>query len=137
MLRTGPRDKDAGEGAVLSLVDGSRDVRQYLTAQTVARDNALEIQHTQITEYNIKKCTNPEVCGPDAKAKFEELVAWYTKMEEGGADAPGREIEVRGKQNEEIYYPRNGAMERKYGGRGEESRGLGSIGVGARRIATG
>lgn len=87
-LRLPARERDAAPLAMLSLVDGPRDMRYFLTAQTVARDRCLGQAHTAITEINIRKCTNGEIKGKNAEEDFEKVVQWYMRMEKAGVESP-------------------------------------------------
>ena len=66
VLRTEPKKEDQAPSAILELVDGPRDMRFGLTAQTVARDRALRRTHTDWTRNNIKKVTRYREKGQEA-----------------------------------------------------------------------
>ncbi|KAK7737960.1 54S ribosomal protein L8, mitochondrial [Cytospora paraplurivora] len=72
VLRTEPKDKDdQAPSAILELVDGQRDMRFAMTAATVARDEALGKESTDITRMNVKKVT---AFRKDGETEFRALV---------------------------------------------------------------
>lgn len=139
VLRLGPRQRDSAEEAVLSLVDGKRDVRFFQTAMVVARDRMMGWPHTAITEENIRGCTNDAVGGVPAgergkgagqegekpSERFERTVRWYVNMEERGAEGPEAEEVELGKGDHEretdFFYPKVGERDRKFMGRVPEN----------------
>ena len=71
VLRIEPKKEDQAPSAILELVDGPRDMRFGLTAQTVARDRALGRGPTDWTQKNIAKVTTFREGGMGA---LEEMV---------------------------------------------------------------
>jgi hypothetical protein len=79
VLRVEPAKEDQAESAILELVDGPKDMRFALTAQTVARDRMLGTPHTEITKLNMEKVGKYR--GSEA---FEEQVSRFVEMERNG-----------------------------------------------------
>jgi large subunit ribosomal protein L17 len=79
VLRVEPAKEDQAESAILELVDGPKDMRFALTAQTVARDRMLGTPHTEITKLNMEKVGRYR--GLEA---FEEQVSRFVEMERNG-----------------------------------------------------
>ncbi|KAB8670367.1 hypothetical protein FH972_026280 [Carpinus fangiana] len=57
VLRIEPLKEDQAPSAILELVDGPKDIRFNLTAQTIARDQELGRRPTDLTRSNIAKVT--------------------------------------------------------------------------------
>jgi len=81
VLRLEPLKEDQAPSAILELVDGPKDMRFALTAQTVARDRLLNRPQSDITAKNVGKVTRYREGGRDA---FEEMIDRFTSMEMGG-----------------------------------------------------
>ncbi|KAI9727109.1 MAG: hypothetical protein M1828_007310 [Chrysothrix sp. TS-e1954] len=82
VLRVEPRANDQAPTALLELVDGDRDMRFAITAQTVARQRVLGLKRaTSQTEMNVKKVTRFR---PDGARQLEQAVGLFTEMHERG-----------------------------------------------------
>lgn len=81
VLRIEPLKEDQAPSAILELVDGPKDMRFALTAQTVARDRLLNRPQSDITAKNVKKVTQFREAGRDA---FEGMIDKFTEMEVTG-----------------------------------------------------
>ena len=82
VLRIEPLKEDQAASAILELVDGPRDMRFALAAQTVARDRLLGQPHTAITNQNIDKVI--AFRGEGGREQFEEEVSRFVEMERSG-----------------------------------------------------
>lgn len=88
VLRIEPRKADQAPSALLELVDGPRDMRFALTAQTVARDKALKRPHNDVTKMNVRKTLRYR--GEEGQAEMEGLVRRFKALEGLGWDAAAR-----------------------------------------------
>ena len=88
MLRIEPLKDDQAASAILELVDGPKDMRFAITAQTIARDRCLQRPNTDITTMNKEKVLKFR---PEGKQELETLVNRFIEMErtevEGTRDA--------------------------------------------------
>lgn len=83
VLRIEPKKEDQAPSAILELVDGPRDMRFGLTAQTIARDRALGRSHTDWTRKNMGKVTAFREGG---KTTLENMVQRLQKAEKEGEE---------------------------------------------------
>jgi len=96
VLRIEPLKEDQAPSAILELVDGPKDMRFALTAQTLARDRALGKAHNPVTVANADKVTRFREGGAEA---LEAQVRTFEGMQESGQ---------RGKRDgrkKEVVYP--------------------------------
>jgi len=73
--------EDQAPSAILELVDGPHDMRFALTAQTLARDRALNRKSTNITKMNIAKVTRFR---EDGRKGLEAMVEQFSQMDKEG-----------------------------------------------------
>lgn len=81
MLKLEPLKEDQAASAILELVDGPRDMRFAMTAQTVARDRLLNRPQSDLTAQNVKKVTRFREGGREA---LEAMIDRFTTMEMTG-----------------------------------------------------
>lgn len=110
VLRIEPLKEDQAPSAILELVDGPKDMRFALTAQTVARDKALQRDHTFYTNKNIKKVTQFRT---DGAKELDKMVQRFQSWEISGTQGT-RKVEQKRvyKTRSEMFYGRYG-MNRK------------------------
>lgn len=125
MLRLEPLKDDQAPSALLELVDGGKDMRLALTAQTVARERALGRETSEVTAANVRKVTQFR---EDGERLLEKMVRSVAVMERLGVkgrrgEAPERR-KLEGPARGARYYPRDERL-RESGGVGSATRYLG------------
>ncbi|KAI9671840.1 MAG: hypothetical protein M1831_003368 [Alyxoria varia] len=104
VLRTEPRKEDQAPTAVLELVDGPRDMRFALTAQTLARDEMLRREPADYTQKNAEKVTRFR---PEGVDQLQDLVDSFKGLETKGQKG------VQKVRKESVYQPVRGEGELK------------------------
>lgn len=89
MLRIEPKKEDQAPSAILELVDGPRDMRFGLTAQTVARDRMLDREHTDWTKKNMQKVT---AFRTDGQVALESMVNRLQQAEKVGEEGERKHL---------------------------------------------
>jgi large subunit ribosomal protein L17 len=97
VLRTESHKDDAAESAILSLVDGPRDMRFAMTAKAIARHEAKGESLSELTFLNMHKVTKFRKNG---EAELRQAVQTMTEAEELEADYMKFENEDDGTQFE-------------------------------------
>ena len=88
VLRIEPPKEDQAPSAILELVDGPKDMRFAITAQTIARDRLIGQPHSEITLRNREK-----VCKFRTEEEFEEMVSKFVAMERNGQEGKSEAVQ--------------------------------------------
>lgn len=81
VLRIEPLKEDQAPSAILELVDGPKDMRFAITAQTIARDRSLGRINSEITKLNKEKILKYR---PNGKEELENQVQRFLEMDKSG-----------------------------------------------------
>lgn len=100
VLRIEPLKEDQAPSAILELVDGPKDMRFALTAQTLARDRALNRKSSDITKMNVAKVTRYR---QDGRGGLEAMVKHFSEMDKEGMQGT-RDARVK----EKVYTRQSG-----------------------------
>ena len=97
VLRIESHKNDAAESAILSLVDGPRDMRFAMTAKALARHQEQGTPITQLTSLNMHKVTRFRENG---EQELEEAVKKMTLQKKAEEERMQKEFEEDGTQHE-------------------------------------
>jgi large subunit ribosomal protein L17 len=82
VLRTESHKNDAAESAILSLVDGPRDIRFAMTAKAIARHQANDEPLSELTSLNMHKVTKFRKGGEEELAAAVEKMSLHQQIEQ-------------------------------------------------------
>lgn len=120
LLRQEPVREDQAPSAILSLVDGPRDMRFSMTAKAIVRQRKESLPMHELTAVNIRKVTRFRDGGEEALE--EEIKKLETAMEEQSLEEK-EAFEEEGTTYEWV----RGEKNRRTGVRGEEKKGPGRL----------
>lgn len=104
MLRVEPLKEDQAPSAILELVDGPKDMRFAMTAQTIARDRALEKAHNPMTIANADKVTRYREGGAEAlEAQVKRFEEMQVTGERGKRDARRKKTVYEPERSNDYY----------------------------------
>jgi len=87
ILRSEPLKQDAAPSAILSLVDGPRDIRFAMTAKTLVRERAEGKKMAELTALNVRKVTRFREDGDKAlEAEVRRLELEEQRVKREAAD---------------------------------------------------
>jgi len=102
VLRIEPIKDDQAASAILELVDGPKDMRFAITAQTIARDRCLNRRNTDITQLNKEKILKFR---PNGKVELEGMVKKLIEMEELGMEGK-TDVTAKKRPNSKLPLPK-------------------------------
>lgn len=120
LLRQEPVREDQAPSAILSLIDGPRDMRFSMTAKAIVRQRKENLPMHELTAVNIRKVTRFRDGGEEALE--EEIKKLETAMEDQSLEEK-EAFEEDGTTYEWV----RGEKNRRTGVRGEEKKGPGRL----------